>query len=130
MNGFFRCLIASCGKTFASHDSLTHHHGFHHVDSRRSYENDIAADGGASNSDYKLASSTLRVLNGWEIEIEEDDGEQETESASESENDELGNLLDDSASHAMSSLYGTSMPKSSFFASMGSRGSLRSPLTS
>jgi hypothetical protein len=46
----------------------------------------------------------------------------QSDSDSESENDHLGDMADSRESDAMTSLYGTSMPKASFFSSISHRG--------
>jgi hypothetical protein len=62
-------------------------------------------------------------LDGYMLKRKEQDN-----SDSDSENDDLGDLIGSQQSDAMASLYGTSMPKASFFGSLGHRGRPKGPI--
>ncbi|KAF2824229.1 kinase-like protein [Ophiobolus disseminans] len=86
------------------------------------------SNAGSPTSDSYPSMSFDRDLEDWSDLVEE--GREKIDNEWDSENDELGDLVTSQDPDVMASLYGTSMPKSSFFESMSNRGSPRSPLTS
>jgi serine/threonine protein kinase len=132
-----KCPIRDCGMEYSSQSHLDYHHLLKHSGQQARSELERCSLDSFSRPSYLGASGVQEE--GSEEEGNVDEGnefdhtariQEPSISERDSEDDDVGDLINPRNADTMASLYGTSMPKASFFSSFGSRGTPMSPLVS